>query len=85
MYTWVDKINTKQKKTSQYKNIILVFKYFNTLQMSNSHSKSENVKLFGQNLQLISSLQKLPPVKVKKIFLFFKKLLPTRFDLHSMI
>ena len=31
-----------------------------------SHSKSENVKLLGQNLQLISSFHKLPPVKVNK-------------------
>jgi hypothetical protein len=33
--------------------ISIFFKYFNTLQMSNSHSKSENVTLLGQNLQLI--------------------------------
>ena len=32
------------------------------------HSKSEDVKLLGKNLQLISSFQKLPPVKVNKLF-----------------
>ena len=32
------------------------------------HSKSEDVKLLGKNLQLISSFQKLSPVKVNKLF-----------------
>ena len=32
------------------------------------HSMSEIVTLLGQNLQLISSFQKLPPVKVNKLF-----------------
>jgi hypothetical protein len=31
-------------------------------------AKSEIVTLLGQNLQLISSFQKLPPVKVNKLF-----------------
>ena len=64
---WTTLIQNKRKHHN-IKISIFFLKYFNTLQMSNSHSKSENVKLFGQNLQLISSLQKLPPVIVNKLF-----------------
>jgi hypothetical protein len=52
---WTKLIQNERKHHNIKVSILL--KYFNTLHMMCSHSKSEKVKLLGQNLQLISSFE----------------------------